>query len=68
MNVAVGRLQLSISLAAPAPPRHVAKHHRANAPTGDTLAHAYQAERRLEAVEADRRRWATDHTLHNVAR
>jgi hypothetical protein len=68
MNVAVGRLQLSITMASPA------QQTRQISPGGDSrqidssLEHAYQIERRHQEVEADRRRWITDQTLRNIAR
>jgi len=56
MNVAVGRLQVTITMAAPAkvedrrPPSGTSEHHK--------VERAYQRERMRAAVEADRERWA----------
>jgi hypothetical protein len=64
MNVAVGRLQLSIKVASPV------RETRSSKATAerDGLERAFRTERLHQDVESDRRRWTSDHTLRNIMR
>jgi hypothetical protein len=64
MNVAVGRLHLSITMASPVPETQRSKERSER----DGLEHAFRAERLHQDVESDRRRWASNHTLRNFMR
>lgn len=64
MNVAVGRLQLSIRVAPPARVRHPA----VTPEPQNSLEHAFNADRNHRAVESDKQRWSTESILRNNLR
>jgi hypothetical protein len=64
MNVAVGRLHLSITMATPAREKPAAIEREAR----DSLEHAFNSDRNHQAVESDKHRWATENLLRNGMR
>jgi hypothetical protein len=59
MNVAVGRLQMSITMATPIMEPSIVTEIEER----DPLQHAFLSDRNLREVEADKQRWEAHHVL-----
>ena len=62
MNVAVGRVHLSIWMAGSV--REIRKPR--DVESRDTLEQAFRSDQNYRAVESDKRRWTADHLLRNT--